>query len=446
MMRRILSLAAIAALAAAVTTPLAAHAGVAGELDAFGEALDDLASATEDLASTLHDIAPLGEGAAGDIFTGRDQSAVSTMRLAGALGEMQTTTARVAAAGVPVADHLAQERLAPAAVSDALDAPVRSLARAVHELGVVSGPVSARLWGRPIGTTAAAPATGELLAPAIQALAGALDTLSPALEALAPVVEPLAPVIDPACGQVPGLAFLALGLAPVLVPVPLPALPTTPAVLAGSVLAPVFLLCAALPTPAPETPAPEDGSATAGPPAPAADTSPPPPSLSGPAGRPAASDPSALRGDQAGPSSPVAAVPSSELAAPDPASSSAPAPGSLGTGLVQLPLLPVDHDGEATSIALLVLLLAAAAGVVTFFARRRASAAPSDWSLPAAAAAGVGALAAGVMAWSGAAEQVAPWAQVPYLVSGGMTALVLGVAATTLALARPIARLAGERA
>lgn len=445
MMRRILSLVAIAALVAAVTTPLTAHAGVAGELDAFGEALDDLASATEDLASTLDDIASLGDGAAG-IFAGPDESAVSTMRLAGALGEMQSTTARVAAAGVPVADHLARERLAPAAVSAILDAPVRSLALAVHQLGVVSGPVSARLWGRPIGTTAAAPATGELLAPAIQALAGALATLSPALEALAPVIEPLAPVIGPACGQVPGLAFLALGLAPVLVPVPLPSLPTTPAVLAGSVLAPVFLLCAALPTPAPETPAPDDGSATEGPPAPAAaETSPPPPSLSGPAGRPAASDPSALRSDQVGPSSPVAAAPSSELAAPDPVSSSAASPGSLRPRLARLPLLPVDHDGEATSIALLVLLLAAAAGGVTFFARRRASA-PSDWSLPAAAASGVGALAAGAMAWSGAAEQLAPWAQVPYLISGGMTALVLGIAAATLALARPIARLAGERA
>lgn len=443
MMRRILSLAAIAALAAAVTAPLTAHAGVDGELDAFAEALDDLGSATEDLAGTLDDMAHPDGGAAGT-FAGPDESRAAT-RLAGALGEMRTATVRVAATGGPVVDHLARERLTTATVRDALDAPVRSLARAVHELGVVSGPVSARLWGRPIGTTAAAPATGELLAPAIQALAGALETLAPALEALAPVVEPLAPVIGPACGQVPGLAFLALGLAPVLVPVPLPGLPTSPAVLAGSVLAPVFLLCAALPTPAPETPAPEDGSATAGPPTPAADTSPPPPSLSGPAGRPTASDPSARRGDQARPSSPVAAVPSSELAAPDPASSSAPAPGSLRPGLAQLPLLPIDHDGEATSIALLVLLVAAAAGVVTFFAQRRASA-PSDWSLPAAAAAGVGALAAGAMAWSGAAEQLAPWAQVPYLISGGMTALVLGVAATTLALARPIARLAGERA
>ncbi|MDY7104681.1 MAG: hypothetical protein S0880_26140 [Actinomycetota bacterium] len=443
MMRRILSLAVIAALAAAMTTPPTAHAGADGELDAFAEALGDLGSATEDLTGTLDDMAHPDGGATG-IFAGRDQSGVSTMRLAGALGEMRTATVRVAATGGPVVDHLARERLTTATVRDTLDAPVRSLARAVHELGVVSAPVSAHLWGRPMGTTAAAPTTGELLAPAIQALAGALETLAPALEALAPVVDPLAPVIGPACGQVPGLAFLALGLAPVLVPVPLPALPTSPPVLAGSVLAPVFLLCAALPTPAPETPAPDDGSATAGPAAPADDTSPPPPSP--PVGRPAASDPSALRGDQAGPSSPVAAVASSELAGPDPASSSAAAPVSLRTGLAQLPLLPVDHDGEATSIALLVLLLAAAAGGVTYFARRRASAAPRDWSLPAAATAGVGAVAASAMAWSGAAEQVAPWAQVPYLVSGGMTALVLGVAATSLALARPLARLAGERA
>lgn len=437
MMRRIVSLAAVAALAAAVAAPLDAHAGIAGELDAFAVALDHLASATEDLAGTLDDVAPVGDGPA----------RVSTTVVARDLGEMRVATVRVAAAGVPVVDHLTRGRLSPAAVHDALEGPVRSLGRAVHDLGAVSAPLNTTLWGHPVGTTAAAPATGELLAPAVQALAAALDTLAPALEALAPVVEPLAPVIGPACGQVPGLVFLALGLAPVLVPVPLPSLPTSPAVLAGSVLAPAFLLCAALPTPAPAAPAPEDEPAPAGPavPAvPAVDSSPPAPALSGPAAGPAAGDPSALRRSQARSSSPVAPAPSSTLAAPEAAASSAPAPGAARAGLKSLPLLPVDHDGEATSIALLVLLAAATAGGVTVFARRRTSA-PRDWSLPAATGAGVGALAAGAMAWSGAAEQLAPWAQVPYLISGGMTALVLGIAATTLAIARPIARLAGER-
>lgn len=444
MMRRIVSLAAVAALTAAVSTPLTAQAGVAGELDAFAEALDDLASAAEELAGSLDDMGQPGGGAAG-VFAGPDDTGVSTTELIGALGEMRTATVRVAATGVPVVDHLARERLATAGVRDALDAPVRSLARAIQELGVVSGPVNARLWGRPVGTTADAPATGELLAPAIQALAAALETLSPALEALAPVVEPLAPVIGPACGQLPGVAFLALGLAPVLVPVPLPSLPTSPAVLAGSVLAPVFLLCAALPLPAPQAPPPDDAPVPAQPPASAADAPTPPPSLLGPSGERAAAEPSPLRRDETSFSSSVSPAPSSEVATPETASSSGTALGSTRAGLTQIPLLPIDHAGETTSIALIVLLLALSAGAVTFFARRRASA-PTDWSVPAAAAAGIGAIAAGGMAWSGAAEQLAPWAQVPYLISGGLTALVLGVASTTLALARPIARLAGERA
>lgn len=442
MRRRILSLVVVAALAAAVMTPFTAHAGVAGELDVFAEALDDLASAVEDMAGTLDGLASAGEDGAG-VLDRRDGNRSSTTELAAALGDLHIATVRVAAAGVPVADHLARERLGPGAVRDALDAPVRSLARAIHELGAVSGPVTTQLWARPVGT-AAAPSPGELLAPAIQAVAAALDTLSPALEALAPVVGPLAPVIGPACGQVPGLVFLAIGLAPVLVPVPLPSLPASPAVLAGSVLAPAFLLCAALPVPAAETPEPDDEPPAADPPVFAADP-PAPPFAADPSGGRSAGTPSPPPlSDGPSVSSGSAPAPSSEVAAPGASSSSGTALTSTRAGLTQLPLLPVDHDGEATSIALLVLLVAAAAGAVTFFARRRASA-PSDWSVPAAAAAGVGALAAGGMAWSGAAEQVAPWAQVPYLVSGGMTALVLGLVAATLALATPLARLAGER-
>lgn len=445
MMRRILSLAVVAALAVVVTTPLTAHAGVAGELDAFAEALGDLASVTEDMAGTLED-ASAGQDGAGELDRSAESS-VAIRRLAAALGELHVTTGRVAAAGVPVADHLAHDRLGPGAVRDALGAPVRSLARAVEELGAVSVPVAAQLWGRPVGAAAAAPAPGELLAPGIQALAAALETLSPALEALAPVIEPLAPAIGPACGQLPGVVFLALGLGPVLVPVlvpvPLPSLPTSPAVLAGSVLAPVFLLCAALPVPAAEAPAPDEGPPDDEQAVVAADTPPPPPP-SAPSGALAATASSPPPRVDASFSATASPAPSSELAAPSPSASSGTTLTSRAP-LRQLPLFPVDHEGEATSIALLVLVVAAAAGAVTFFARRRASAV-SDWSAPAAAAAGVGALAAGGMAWSGAAEQVAPWAQVPYLISGGMTALVLGLVATTLALVRPIARLAGERA
>lgn len=440
MMRRILTVAVVAAFAAAATTPLTAHAGVAGELDAFAEALDDLASATQHLAGTLSGITPGGEEHVGGMVDEAGGDPLPTASLTAGLGDLRVATVRAAAAGVPVADHLAGGRLDARAIREALDGPVRSLAGGIHELGVVSGPVTTHLWGRPVGTTAAA--TGELLAPAMQALAATLDTLAPALEALAPVVEPLAPVIGPACGQVPGLAFLALGLAPVLVPVPLPSLPASPAVLAGSVLAPAFLLCAALPMPAAETPEPDDGPGTAEPPVFDADA--PPPAAAAPGER-AVPAPSPRRGGAASFASPAAGARSpSEVAAPGPSSSADTALASAPARLTQLPLLPVDHDGEATSIALLVLLVAGAAAATTFFARRRA-AAPPDWSVPGAAAAGVGALAAGAMAWSGAAEQVAPWAQLPYLISGGMTAVVLGLVAATLALARPITRLARER-
>lgn len=405
-----------------------AHAGVEGELDAFGRSLATLASATADLAE----------------MTTEQRRPGSTASLIRPLERLHMATVDVAATGTPVSQHLIDGRLTPGAAHEALRADVLALAEAVGDLATASGDLTARLWRRPVDVAAATPGTGALVAPAIQALAGALDTLAPALDALAPVVEPLSPALGPACGRLPGVAFLGIGLLPALLP--LPSLPESPAVLAGSVLAPVFLLCAALPTTAPGAPEADDEpppgppSTGASPPAPAlAAVQPPRPGAPGqPIAAPTALSESRLAaavpripeqagGAQAGPSRSTDVV-----------SAAAPRP------LASMPLLPVDHAGEATLLTLLVVLAGAAAGAVTWLRRRR-SQGLDDWAVPGATAAGVGAVAAGAMAWNGAAEQVAPWAQVPYLISGGLTALVLGLVALTLALARPLGRLVATR-
>lgn len=421
-MRRLTALALVFVLAGAITAAPRAAAGVDGELDTFATALDDLA----DEALTVR-----------AVLSTRPAAPTDAGELAIVLGDLRTTVARVAAAGVPLADHLATGRLSTARAADALQPPVRSLTAAVEQLeGVASASGSA-------GALAEEPPSPvELLAPAIQALARTLQSLEPALEAVRPAVEPLAPVIGPACGQLPGVVFLALGLAPVLAPVPLPALPESPAVLAGSVLAPVFLVCAALPMPADDAPADEgagDDASFAPPPAPV----PPSPPTPQPTVRGSTSS-LPLRSPAPVPAPAVdraPAVEAGDTAAPALAGTTDGARPRLVSGM---PLLPVDHDGEATAIALLVLAAAAVAAGVTVRERRRRGF--TDWATPAAAGTGVGALAAGAMAWNGAAEQVATWAQIPYVISGGLTAFVLGVVSITLAVAGPLARFAaGER-
>lgn len=419
-MRRVVAFAVVLALAGAVTAAPTAEAGVDGELDTFAVALDDLAD--EALA-------------VGAVLSTRPVAPADAAELAVALGDLRTAVSRVAAAGGPLADHLATGRLSPARAADVLHPPIRSLAVAVERLVDVASPSGpARLLAAEEPSSPV-----ELLAPAIQALARTFQSLAPALEAVRPVVEPLAPVIDPACGQLPGVVFLALGLAPVLAPVPLPALPESPTVLAGSVLAPVFLLCASLPVPADDAPAGagQGDDATAGPPPEPAPPSPPPtPELT--VG--GSTTPPRLQSPASGLAAAVDRAPAVETggtAAPALAATTGSARPRLVSGM---PLLPVDHDGEATAIALLVLAAAAVAAGITVRTRRRQGF--TDWAVPAAAGTGVGALAAGAMAWNGAAEQVATWAQIPYVVSGGLTAFVLGVMSISLAVAGPLARVA----
>lgn len=431
-MRRLLALTAVLVLAGPIAAPTSATAGVDGQLDAFVAAVDDLADDARD---------------AGAVLSKRQGAGAHTVELAFVLVDLRTTVIRVAAAGAPVADHLATGRLSVTAARDALEPAVRSLADAVQELAGASRTMVPGLWGDRIGA-AAEHSPADLLAPAIQAVARALETLEPALEALRPAIEPLAPVIGPACGQLPGLAFLALGLVPVLVPVPLPTLPTPPAVLAGTLLAPVFLLCASLPIASDDSPAdqepgdePAGEGAPMGPPEAPSAPSAPGPDPFGAGSVPPSSGPSRPSGTSAA----VNATPDgrTETAAQRPSAPS----GSGGTAQPRLvsdvPLLPIDHDGEATGIAVLVLAAAAVAAAVTVWARRRRGL--TDWAIPVAAASGVGAVATGAMAWSGAAEQLAPWAQVPYVISGGMTAFVLGVVSITLAVAGPLARIAAAR-
>lgn len=426
MMRRLLGLAVVVALAGAITAAPRAAAGVDGDVDGFAAALEDLAQGAQEASAVLSERSTGGAHAA---------------ELGIVLGDLRTTVARVAAAGLPLADHLATGRVSPEHAADTLEKPVRSLGAAVQQM-VGASLRSPQHSGEGV-TTAQQPSPVELLAPAIQALARTFEALGPALEALRPAVEPLAPVIGPACGQLPGVVFLALGLVPVLVPVPLPSLPVSPTVLAGTLLAPAFLLCASLPMPAQETPAdgsPGDGATADGPYLGAAEA---PPAPSAPPMRQTgrgsvSSDPP--RSPTLRPTPGTERTPgrqTEEAAAP---SSSARTTGAQPRLVTGVPLLPVDHDGEATGIALLVLAAAAVTAAVTVQARRRRGL--TDWAIPAATGTGVGALAAGAMAWNGAAEQVAPWAQIPYVISGGMTAFVLGVVSITLAVAGPLARIA----
>lgn len=439
-MRRLLALALALTLAGAITATPRAAAGVDGDLDTFAAALDDLADQALDASAVL---------------SKRPTARAGTGQLVIVLGDLRTTVARVAAAGLPVADHLSTGRLSPAHAADTLEPPVRSLAAAVQELVSVPDTISLGRGDERMTEEEEQqqqPSPVELLAPAIQALARTLETLEPALEALRPVVEPLAPVIapviDPVCGQVPGVVFLALGLAPTLAPVPLPTLPESPTVLAGSLLAPVFLLCASLPMPDEDAPAdgdPGDGTppddASVGPaqapPAPPAPGASPAPSASRPrlTGRgPVSSDPP--RSPTPGATAVMDRAPGAQTETAAAATTGAAQPRLV----TSVPLLPVDHDGEATGIALLVLAAAAVTAAVTVQVRRRRGL--TDWAIPVAAGTGVGAVAAGAMAWNGAAEQLAPWAQIPYVISGGMTALVLGVVSITLAVAGPLARIA----
>lgn len=387
------------------------------------------AESADRLAAALADLADDTQRAAASVAEGTTASA----RLTRDLSALHESASAVAARAETVQSDLAAGRLDDAGLVASLTPEAEKLVAAVAGLGSVAATAEPAVPVNP----------ADLLAPAISALADALTALAPALEALAPVLAPLAPALVPACGQVPGIAFLALGLAPILLPVelPIPDVGLSPTVLAGSLLAPVFLVCASLPLgPAGEEEPPPDEEDTDTPEVlPAAPVAPTPVSEAAPIESTgpdtSASDRAetflqgALLGD--GTATPVA-VP---VAAPR-----APVRTITAAPLAALPFLPIDRSSEAAAVAWLVLLMVAATGATVVASRRWP--AMRGWEVAGSAGAGIGAVVAAGLGWNGAAQQVTAWAQVPYLVSGGLVAILLAIVSLTLAVARPLARLA----
>ena len=99
-------------------------------------------------------------------------------------------------------------------------------------------------------------------------------------------------------------------------------------------------------------------------------------------------------------------------------------------GVLSVPLMPFDRTVEAAAVAGLLAMLLPAAGAVFAFAKSRGSRQRLAGMLVAALA-----LVVGAFTWDGVASQRALWAQLSYLVSGGVTAAVLLIIAVSLVIA-----------
>ena len=98
--------------------------------------------------------------------------------------------------------------------------------------------------------------------------------------------------------------------------------------------------------------------------------------------------------------------------------------------IIPVALMPFDRTVEAASIAGLLAMLLPAAAVVFGVAKSRASRQRLAGMSVAALA-----LLVGAFTWNGVASQRALWAQLSYLVSGGVTAVVLLIIAVSLVIA-----------
>ncbi len=406
------SMAMLAAVGWLIALPASALGPVAAPADRLATALDDLAARTEVVASTLSDVGP------------------ASPRLAASAASLANPITAVREGADAVQAELAANHIEPSALATTLRPAAERLVAAVGLLGQASEPAAADQV--PVA---------DALAPAISALADALQTLAPALQTLAPVFAPLAPAITPACGEVPGVVLLALGLGPFVSPVPLPDVGVSPTVVAGSLLAPAFLVCASLPAPPPEAgpepsqdePAIEPDSTAAVPPSADSGGTTAALGVATPVAEPDRAESFLQQALLEQPAAPVARSTA-------PAAPSRRARSIAAAPLAEVPFLPIDRSSEATSIAVLLVLMAGAVAATSTASRRWP--AIGGWEPAGAVGAGLGALVAAILGWNGAAGQVTPWAQVPYLVSGGLVAVVLGLVALTLGLARPLSRLA----